>query len=133
MFRLIKIENSGVNVPEPIKIKKEMGSEITAGEALVAASGNVEPCPITEKPTYIALGNADMYDEYAYCYRVHPHMLFEVEISKTPDALFVGNRVKLAANDNGAITMVSSDLGGPAEILEIESNCKAGDRITVKF
>ena len=133
MFRLIRIENSGVNVPEPIKIQKEVGVAVKMGDALIASSGIVEHCGETTAPTYIALSDAAEADKFVYCYRVHPHMLFEVELSNTPTALFVGYKVKLASDLDGSTCMVSGNTGGPAEIIEILGRGVAGDKVTVKF
>lgn len=133
MFRLIRIENSGVNVPEPIKITKEVGVAVKMGDALIASSGIVEPCGVSTAPTYIALSDAKPEDKFVYCYRVHPHMLFEVELSKTPESIYIGHKIKLATDLDGSTSMVSGDIGGPAEIIEILGRGVAGDKVTVKF
>ena len=134
MFKLIKIQNSGVNVPEPIIIKKLSETEIKSGEALTLEYGYLTSCIPTQKPLYVAINNAKYDDEYAVVFEVNSNMLFETTINGDPSELFVGDKVTMANDENGSAVMVSSNTtSGVATIVDLMDAEKIGDKITVKF
>ena len=56
MFRLLKIENARMNVPEPEYLEVTDGEAVAEGEALMLASGKLTKCGATTAPQYIAMG-----------------------------------------------------------------------------
>ena len=133
MFRLIKIENSGVNVPEPVLLKKDTATKIAIGTALVINEGIAVMCGSAAKPEYISYENAPAENDTVLCYRVNSNMLFEVAVTAEPTSLTVGSKVTLAADEDGCMSLVSATAGGAAEVADLCSAKLAGDKITVRF
>ena len=70
MFKLSKIENARMNVPEPEYLPVTASEAVSEGEALVLSNGALTKCGATATPTYIAMGSvaADAEDrEIAVC------------------------------------------------------------------
>ena len=65
MFKLSKIENARMNVPEPEYLPVTASEAVSEGEALVLSNGALTKCGATATPTYIAMGSvaADAEDE----------------------------------------------------------------------
>ena len=134
MFKLIKIQNSGVNVPEPMQLKKPASLKIKAGDALIIENGYVSACPATTVPTHIAYANGKINDYTAVAYAVNENMLFETVIKADPSSLFIGQKVTLGKDsDNGASYVTATTSSGVATIVDLMDASKSGDKITVKF
>lgn len=134
MFKLIKILNSGVNVPEPCRIAKESAAEIKMGSALILDGGYATNCPETVRPEYIALEDSGAGKTYVLAYTVSENMIFETPITDSPEALTEGVSVTLSQDDNGAAVAVSATTdSGVAKIVSLDGAAKAGDKISVKF
>ena len=80
MFKLIKIENGRMNVPEPVYHDVTDDEAVEYGEALVLASGKFTKCGATVKPTHIAMGSvaADATKRTLAAARVEDNQLYEV-------------------------------------------------------
>ena len=134
MFKLIKIQNSGRNVPEPEKLKKLSSITITAGEALVLDDGEITSCPSTATPTYIAFAAASEESESVVCYPVSRDMLFETTVNASPTALAVGSKVTIGKDSDGCSVCVSATTAsGVATIVNLDGAAQVGDKVTVKF
>lgn len=134
MFKLTKIINSGVNVPEPCKLAKNADTVIKAGSAVKLSDGCVTNCTATDTPTYIALENATAGSLYVTCFEVTPEMRFEVRINADPSALKIGNKVTLGIDADGSATEVTATTAsGVATVTELFGTSSAGNKITVKF
>ena len=132
MFKLIKILNSGTNVPEPRRVKNG-GASIVAGCALNYSAGAVVSSTATSKPDCIAMCDA-LAGAEAFVYDITPDMLFEVTVTADPDALAVGNALTLAIDGNGiAYGVTATTSGGVATVYDLAGATAAGDKITVKF
>lgn len=133
MFKLIKILNSGVNVPEPHILPK--GERvISRGEALVLSSGNVSPCPGSTLPTYIALADAKAEDSSIACAMIHSNMVFECPITEgSPSALTVGTKVCLAQKNGKTVGVNSTTNSGVATIYDTLGANQIGDKILITF
>ena len=55
MFKLIKIENARMNVPEPVFHEVTEDEAVVMGEALVLTDGKLTKCGATVKPEFIAM------------------------------------------------------------------------------
>lgn len=130
MFRLIKILNSGVNVPETVKLKKSATLDVKMGSAIVIVDGIVTLATPNAKPTHIALSDAGNGTTSIPCYPVFENMLFETTVNADPSALQVGSKVTISANSECVTSTTSS---GVATVVELLGAKAAGDRITVKF
>lgn len=134
MFKLIKIQNSGVNVPEPMILGKSAGIEIKIGEALILEEGLLYPCTATTKPTHVAIRNANYDEDLAVVYEVNPNMLFETTVDDDPADLKVGEKVTISTDEDGcAVNVSSSTASGVATIVDLMGATDIGDKVTVKF
>ena len=134
MFKLIKIQNSGVNVPEPQKFDKSASLRIKAGDALVFENGIIISCPATSVPTHIAFADAK-YNEYSvYAYAINENMLFETNVGEDPSELMLGYKVTIDKDSDGCSSRVTTTTtSGVATIVDLMNASKVGDKITVKF
>jgi len=134
MFKLIKIEGSGSNQAEPIRIKSGPGISYKYGCAYVLCDGfltNAEPNVL---PTHIALENLG-YDEKetVLCYRIQDNMIFEVPIKGNFESLSVGFKYTLDIDDEGAaLGITSTTSGGVMMIHDINGAKKSGDTVYVR-
>lgn len=130
MFKLIKIENSRMNVPEPIVYEVADGEAVSAGEALVLSNGKLTKATAT--PAFIALSakSADADDRQLYVSRITSDHLYEVAITAAPTSLKVGDKVTLS-DDGLGVTATTDD--GCAEIVSLEEASDIGDKIIVRF
>ncbi len=133
MFRLIKIEASGTNQPEPHSFKKEIGTRISAGTALCLSGGIVGSPNAEDAPTLISYAGAEENAPEVLCYYVTPSMLFETTVNSDPTDLKVGDKVFMAEDASGSCTLISTSVGGKSEIVDLMGAKKQGDRVTVKF
>ena len=134
MFKLIKIQNSGINVPEPQKLNKLSTASIKLGEALVIENGEIKSCPATSTPTYVAFASAPEGSESVVCYPVNSDMLFETTVNAAPTALLIGSKVTIGKDSDGCSVCVSATTAsGVATIVSLDEAAKAGDKVTVKF
>ena len=133
MFKLVKIPNAGVNVPEPEKLPCQFNFDVDAGCCAVynpslnlLALGDQ-----TENPTHILIHNAKKGDKTAICYRISPDMIFETTLIGSPAELHNGMTVEFALK-NGLVAYAASDLkSGPVIIYSLDGATKSGDKILV--
>ena len=127
MLKLVKIEGSRINVPEPEYLTVG-DTAIVAGEGLVLSSGKLVNCG-TAKPTYIALSAAAAGAETAVG-RVTPDYVFDAELNADASALVAGSKVALVGGKKVAGT-ASSD--GVATVIDTLGAAKSGEFIRVRF
>ena len=134
MFKLIKIQNSGRNVPELEKLRKLSHIKIKAGEAIILDDGDIASCPATVVPPYIAFADADENCSNVVCYPVSKDIIFETTVKGDPRALLVGYKVTIGTDSEGNSTCVTSTTDeGIATIVSLDGATKTGDKITVRF
>ena len=135
MFKLIKILNSGVGVPEPLRISKASDAEISIGDALTLSDGYAVHCSSTASPIFVAAAPASAEkDTDVLVYPVFDNMLFDAPVSASPESLAVGDKVTLYVGESGAATGITdSKSGGVATIVDLQGAQNAGDIITVRF
>ena len=134
MFKLIKIQNSGVNVPEPQKLEKPLTLTVKAGDALIIENGIAAACPLTTAPTHIAFSSGKYGDLYINAYAVNENMLFETYVNAEPTSLMLGQKVTLGKDSSNSVCCVSATTAsGVATIVDLMEAESIGDKITVKF
>lgn len=134
MFKLIKILNSGTNVPEPCRLPKTQSLKIKIGMPLIITDGKLAACSATDKPTHIALANATASESYAICYEISKDMYFETVSTAVPSALILGKAYTLAADSDGFMYGITATANsGVATVVDICNAKNAGDTVTVKF
>lgn len=134
MFKLIKIINSGVNVPEFTKLEKPSSLTVKMGTALVVNGGLAEVCPDGTTPTHIVAEAPKENAEEVVCYEVNGNMRFETTVNSVPTELKVGNRVSLGFDSDGCAVCVGAyNASGVATIVDLLGAKNVGDKVTVKF
>ena len=133
MFKLIKIMNSGVNVPEPqILCKGER--VIVRGEALVLSQGKVIPCATTTLPTYVALSDAKAEDDTIACAMISPNMVFECPVTEgTPATLTSGTKICLTQQNGQTLGVNTTTASGVATVYDTLGASNIGDKILITF
>lgn len=126
MFKLIKIENGRMNVPEPEY--HVANAALECGQAVSLSSG--ELVKNTTAPTHITLASAKANDAKVPCVRIEPAQVYEVPVSATPTAS-VGTKVALGTD--GITVAGSASESGIATVVSLDGAKAAGDKITVRF
>ena len=133
MFKLIKILNSGVNVPEP-QILPKGERAILRGEALILSGGKLTPCPATVMPSFIALADAELTEESAICAAVLPNMLFECPVTEgSPSTISTGAKVCLTQKSGKTVGVNSTTNSGVATVYDTLNASKIDDKILITF
>ncbi|MBR2342985.1 MAG: hypothetical protein IKA64_01880 [Clostridia bacterium] len=125
MFKLLKIENGRINVPEPIAFTA--GVAFKSGTALKLSGGKLALAD--GAPEYIALSDG-VADTEATVYRVTPDMVFEAPVSASPEALTEGDRVTLSED---ATKLTATTSNGVATIINKNGAEAVGDKLVVIF
>lgn len=132
MFKLLKIENARLNVPEPEYLDAKDGEAIEMGETLVLSAGKLTKCSGTTKPTHIAMGvkaAADADRRIPAC-RLEPNQVYEAPVTASPTALVPGVKVTIHT-DGLQLTATTSD--GVATVVDTCGAKAIGDKIIVRF
>ena len=132
MFKLLKIENARLNVPEPEYLTVTESEAVSEGEALVLASGKLTKCGATVAPTYIAMASlsADAEKrEIAVC-RIEKNQVYEVPVTATPTALKVGDKVTLHTD---GLQVTATTTSGVITIVSLNGATAAGDKVVVRI
>lgn len=136
MFKLIKILNSGRNVPETVALPASAATVYKEGCALVLSSGAAANCATTGTPTYIAAeSKTGASGGTVRAYPISPDMIFETTFSATPTSLAVGSKVTLtvSATDSTASGVTATTTSGVATIVDLLGAAASGDKVLVKF
>ena len=131
MFKLLKIENARMNVPEPV-FYEAAAEEISIGEALVLTSGKLTKCSGTVKPQFIAIGQVSATAanrKIAVC-RVAPNQVYEVPVNAAPTALNVGDKVTVGAD---GLQVTATTTSGVVTVENLNGAAAAGDTIVVRI
>lgn len=132
MFKLLKIENARLNVPEPEYLGAKDGEAIAVGETLVLTAGKLTKCSGTTAPTHIAMGvkAADNADRRIPACRLEANQVYEVPVTATPTALVPGVKVTIHT-DGLQVTATTTD--GVATVVDTNGAKVIGDKIIVRF
>jgi hypothetical protein len=132
MFKLIKILNGRMNVPEPEFLPITTAEEYKEGETLKLASGKVTKASGTTAPSLIALGTESKGGLLPVA-RIDPSMVFEVPVtySSTPNAIVLGTKLTITDDGIGVTDVTTS---GVATVVDtLDANKTAGDKVLVIF
>lgn len=134
MFKLKKIINSGVNVPEPELCSVYLSHAVKAGSALHEESGTIGLGNSEAKPTYIAINDIPKGSSKALCYRITPDMIFEVPLrSEYAESQLIGVSLGLLDNGKGYIELNDSPTENCAFLYDLNGARNDGDTVLVKF
>ncbi len=125
MFKLIKILNSGSNVPEPVRLPKG-NNKICNTEALRLENNKLIKCGYIDMPDYISLG--DFSGNYVICYAVSEDMIFE-SIYTGDERIIVGSRYDMSTEPAGEVRNIGGiNNEGPIVVLSHDNGV-----VTFKF
>lgn len=132
MFKLIKIENARMNVPEPVFHEVKASEAVQLGEALVLTSGKLTKCGATEKPEFIAMADcaADAAKRLIPAARVEPNQLYEVPVQAAPTSLVEGSKVTLHTD---GLQVTATTTSGVVTVESLNGAAAAGDIIVVRI
>lgn len=132
MFRLIKIENARINVPEPEYLDVTAAEAVSEGEALVLASGKLTKCGATVAPEFIAMASlsADATKRTIAVCRIEKNQVYEVPVTAAPTSLKVGDKVTL--NTDG-LQVTATTTSGVVTIVDLNGATAAGDKVVVRI
>lgn len=134
MFKLKKIFNSGVNVPEPEIVPVQPPLSGKPGCAFVLSEGKLIRGDGLTMPSYINIAPIKSSDTSAICYRITPDMLFEVEIMGE-DISSVENGMKLPIylEKNAFCKVGDIPEDGLATVYDTNGATKDNDTVYVVF
>lgn len=132
MFKLIKIENARMNVPEPVFHEVKASEAVQLGEALVLTSGKLTKCGATAKPEFIAMADcaADAAKRLIPAARVEPNQLYEVPVQEAPTSLVEGSKVTLHTD---GLQVTATTTSGVVTVESLNGAAAAGDIIVVRI
>lgn len=132
MFKLIKIENARMNVPEPVFHEVKASEAVELGEALVLTSGKLTKCGATVKPEFIAMADcaAAATDRIIPVARVEANQLYEVPITAAPSSLAEGSKVTLHTD---GMQVTATTTSGVVTVESLNGAAAAGDNIVVRI
>lgn len=132
MFKLVRIENSRMNVPEPLFYEATADEAIAEGEALVLTSGKLTKCGATAKPAYIAMSAcaaSASARKIAVC-RVEANQIWEVPCNAAPTSLVPGSLVTLHTD---GLQVTATTTSGVVTVVDTNGASAAGDRLLVRI
>ena len=132
MFKLIKIENARMNVPEPVFHEVTEDEAVVMGEALVLTDGKLTKCGATVKPEFIAMADcvADAAKRLIPAARVEPNQLYEVPVQAAPTSLVEGSKVTLHTD---SLQVTATTTSGVVTVESLNGAAAAGDIIVVRI
>ena len=133
MFKLIKILNSGRNVPEPMKIHKNTGINLPAGTPFSTDSGIAIYSDAYVAPRYISFADSPADEDLVVCYEVSPDMLFEAEIHGTPSEAFPGDCLGYQVVGGIPSGVSTEDRNDHIIAVNLNGAVNSGDKVIVKF
>ena len=132
MFRLLKIENARMNVPEPEYLEVTADEAVEEGEALVLTAGKLTKCGATAVPAYIAMGvksASDTNRRMPVC-RVEKNQVYAVPITAAPASLVPGSKVTLHTD---GLQVTATTTSGVVTVVDLNGAAVAGDEIIVRI
>lgn len=132
MFKLIKIENARMNVPEPVFHEVTASEAVVMGEALVLTNGKLTKCGATVKPEFIAMADcaADAAKRLIPAARVEPNQLYEVPVQAAPTSIAEGSKVTLHTD---GLRVTATTTSGVVTVESLNGAAAAGDIIVVRI
>ena len=132
MFKLLKIENARMNVPEPVFHEVTADEAVSIGEALVLKSGKLTKCAATETPQFIAIGqvSASATDRKIAVCRVESNQVYEVPVTASPVALKPGDKVTVHTD---GLQVTATTTSGVVTVESLNGASAAGDTIVVRI
>ncbi len=133
MFKLIKINNARINVPEPVRLT--LGSSVTLerGTPVILKGGTLSAVTAASEalPTHVTL--APVNGTEALVYELTPDAVLEVTVSGSPTALTVGEEYLLTSDGKQLSTTAASGTKRGARLVSKTGAVSAGDAVLIRF
>lgn len=134
MFKLVKIEGSGTNQPEPIRLPVASNVVLKSGCAYIFTNESINNCNSTQKPTHIAIESAKAGEKSeALFFRILENMIFEVPVYGNPNSLILNYKFALKVDSDKAVVGIIPDgENGVAMLTDLRGAKKDGDFVKVR-
>ena len=133
MFKLIRILNSAVGTPEPVRIPTDKNTDIPIGAALTLTNGVATNCGSAETPLFISASPAKSgKDESLLVYPVFDNMLFDAPLYEDAPDIAIGDKLTLNIGEDYVARGINAQTGGAAIVMAIHGT-SIGDTVTVRF
>ena len=135
MFKLVKIEGSGTNQAEPIRMKTSEYATYRAHCAYMCGDGTIDSLDSESVPTYIALENAEPGEkESILCYRIQSNMIFEVPVNGSFTALNADTKyVADISEDGSGVGITTSTVNGKITLCDPNGAKRSKDTVYVRI
>lgn len=132
MFKLLKIENARMNVPEPVYREVTADEAVVIGEALVLTDGKLTLCSATTIPEFIAMADctATAENRLIPIVRIERNQVYEVPIMAPPAGLTAGSKVTLHTD---GLQVTPTTTAGVVTVEDLNGAADAGDKIIVRI
>lgn len=132
MFKLLKITNSGTNVPEPVRLSLASSASASIGAAVHLKDGKLTALNGASEllPTHVTL--CAVSGKTAICYEVTPNMIFETTVTADPSSMTIGSEYLLSGDSCLSNLKPSGTVRG-AVLISKGNATKAGDKVVVAF
>lgn len=132
MFKLIRVENGRMNVPEPVFHEVTANEAVVLGEALVLKNGKLSLCGATTPPEFIAMADCTKAAEKRLIpvARVESNQLYEVPINAPATSLVPGSKVTLHTD---GLQVTATTTAGVVTIENTNGATVAGDTVIVRI
>lgn len=131
MFKLIKIEGSGSNQPEPIRMKCCDGVNYKTNHAYKLCDGSLAEAEDVAAPTHIAIETLKAGEKSTVlAFRIQDNMVFEAPVYGNINNFYVGCNYTLQVDsEGGAYGLYSSVNGGSVKIDDLNGAKQDGDKV----
>ena len=134
MFKLAKIEGSGTNQAEPIRIPTAPSLPYKAFCAYTNIDGFLADTTNDAPPTHIALENLGPDEkDTVLCYRILDNMIFEVSVTGSFSSMLIGQKYKIKIDSDGAGIGITPQIGGHITVYDSNGAMESGDKVYVRI
>ena len=130
MFKLIRIENSGTNQPEPVRIPVHPSLNVIIGGAYILEGDRLNAGDRYKTPTHVALESAKPGEKNSVlCYRINENMIFEGPAFGTPIYIYSGMRNAVHVENNAGVGISEDTDSGSLSLVNRNNAVKEGDLV----
>ena len=134
MFKLVKIEGSGTNQPEPIRLPVSPETTLKNGCAYILGNERINNCGMNQMPTHIAIESAKAGEKStALFFRILDNMIFEVPVYGDPNNLVLNYKFIMKIDtDRVAVGLVPDGENGVLMLTDLCGAKKNGDCVKIR-
>ncbi len=134
MFKLVKIEGSGTNQPEPVRIATISTIHYKRGHAYAVYDSLLMEASKADLPTHIAIESAAPGEkDELLCYRIQNNMVFEVPVCGGSAYFNIGKKFDLAVDScGGAYGISNTEQNGKLMVNKSAGQKRIGETVYVR-